>query len=536
MQQQEQRTPEPQAIEAEAKILGSVIMAPEIWTQVTRNLRADHFHETKHAVIYRALQMLVESGTHISAVTLTDCLRQEGALQMIGGSTYIMDLLSCVATTEKTQIDKYCKIIADRWLQRSLISFGQDLISSAVGDPHELIRLSVESLSRMNGSMGGGDQRMIQAAIDGRALRDTEIRKPESIVGDGILTESSFVLCYGKPGMGKTWLTLQMALAVASGTPWLGIPTKKRRVGVLELELHQYYLRQRLLALAKNMDPELAEEALANIEFLCRPAYRGVVDIMEPPSRDGLISWIQGHGLGVLVLDAMSRIHFASENNAQEMGRVLAGIERIRDETQAGIWGVHHEPKESKDTNLSDLDAARGSSRFQSDPHTMMRLKLFRGSTVLTFAKMNLGEVPDDLYLKRQENGQFEVIKPPESPADIRERNAMKAENLLLKAGTDGLTTKQAAEEMKLQPRTVKAYLDQVGDRVGRLYYHKSFGKAQLPLSGPPVPPLVENVQESPDHPDHPDQDVAEVLDYPEPDQEEEGAPDDPEPLFGYDD
>ena len=43
---------------------------------------------------------------------------------------------------------------------------------------------------------------------------------------DGIITENGLTVLYGAPGAGKSFIALDMALSIANGVEWQGMPTK----------------------------------------------------------------------------------------------------------------------------------------------------------------------------------------------------------------------------------------------------------------------------------------------------------------------
>lgn len=477
----------PQSLEAEVQVLGAILLDPELLPIVAKTVLPLHFYSKQNGLIYSTMLRLAEMGTHVSAVTIVDQLRQQDKLEQAGGILYMGELQTSCATTAGT--DHYTNLILDRYLQRSIVKFGEQLVElgPTSDNPHEFLRLAGDALAKMNGSTGGGDRRLIHGAILGSQLYLKNVKKPESVVGEGIMTESSFILLYGRPGLGKTWLALQLALAVSQGKPWLGLETKRRGVGVVELEMHEYYLKDRIMELTKSMEKGEALQALGNIEFICRPNFSGPVDLLEPATRDGIISWVQEHGVGLLILDALSRVHTADENYAQEMGKVLAAIERIRDETGCCILVLHHEPKgDTREKNpISDLDAARGSSRLQSDPHTMIRLKMWKGGLVLTFPKMNLGPQHEDIYLERGQEG-YVVRSAPLDSETRKEMSLAKIEDALLNAGPEGTNLHALAESSGVTIRTIKARLGEmkVLQPTKGLYIHPSFSPTQMPLMG----------------------------------------------------
>lgn len=77
--------------------------------------------------------------------------------------------------------------------------------------------------------------------------------------------------------------------------------------------------------------------------------------------KDLLIEEIKARGIGMVILDTLSYVHQAEdENSAADMKPVMANLKRIAKESNASIVLVHHAGKGSKDKSISER--GRGSS------------------------------------------------------------------------------------------------------------------------------------------------------------------------------
>ncbi len=137
-------------------------------------------------------------------------------------------------------------------------------------------------------------------------LLRAELARPAQLVDPFIAAGTAGFLA-GPPNVGKSWLLYAIALAVATGTPWLGrFPARPGRVLVVDEESTDYYIRERLLMLAAGLG--LADDDLP-IRFLVNHGLR-VDDARGFAALDAEMS---AHRPDLVLADSLIRLHGAEE-------------------------------------------------------------------------------------------------------------------------------------------------------------------------------------------------------------------------------
>ena len=187
-------------------------------------------------------------------------------------------------------------------------------------------------------------------------------------------------------GTGKTMALIQLAIAVATGTPWLGhySTPKSGRVLLALGEEDEEEMRRRLFQAVKALSVSTSERAhvMANIDvlplagesvaFVSKDARTG--DVCELPTIEQLREQLraratdaQGHEpWRLIILDPLSR--FAGPDTETDNSAATRFIQTVESLTKApgnpAVLLAHHTPKSArgKDTESLDTNAARGSS------------------------------------------------------------------------------------------------------------------------------------------------------------------------------
>ncbi len=142
----------------------------------------------------------------------------------------------------------------------------------------------------------------------------------------------------GAPKTGKSFFALELAVAVASGTPAAG----RFAVGapgpvlLLAAEDPPAVVVQRLAALAT-----AREHALATlpVDVIVESGWR------LPDGLDRLAATVVHRQARLLILDPLIRVHRADENSAAEMAVVLDGLRTLARATDCAVLLVHHTRK-----------------------------------------------------------------------------------------------------------------------------------------------------------------------------------------------
>jgi KaiC/GvpD/RAD55 family RecA-like ATPase len=184
-------------------------------------------------------------------------------------------------------------------------------------------------------------------------------------------------LVNGTPKAGKTWLALDLALSVASGTPALGVYPIPRAGPVLlfAAEDPPATIRARLEGLAASRDLSLASLPLHVI-------LASSLRLDQPVDQARLVAAVERHSPRLLVLDPFVRLHRINENSAQEVSGVLAYLRDLQRRCDVAVLVVHHARKAGAGAAQAGL-SLRGSGDFYAWGDELLHLRRRRASLEL---------------------------------------------------------------------------------------------------------------------------------------------------------
>lgn len=141
----------------------------------------------------------------------------------------------------------------------------------------------------------------------------------------------------GTPKAGKTWLALEMALAVASGQPCLGrFPVKNPGPVILFCaEDGPRAVQERVAGLAKARGIDFARLAVGWIDA-------ATIWLDDPKHQKRLALTVAAMKPRLLVLDPLVRLHRGDENSASDIANVLGYLRGLQREHHVAIVLVHH--------------------------------------------------------------------------------------------------------------------------------------------------------------------------------------------------
>lgn len=147
----------------------------------------------------------------------------------------------------------------------------------------------------------------------------------------------------GPPKVGKTWLSLDLATSVSSGTPCLGaFPVDKPGPALLYLaEDSLHSARARVEGLCQHRGIGLQQ---ADLHFITAPALR--LDREDDTRR--LRATVEQIRPRLLLLDPFVRLHARDENDSGAISAILAGLRQLQRACDVAIVLVHHTRKNGR--------------------------------------------------------------------------------------------------------------------------------------------------------------------------------------------
>jgi hypothetical protein len=163
----------------------------------------------------------------------------------------------------------------------------------------------------------------------------------------------------GEPKCCKSFLALDLAVAVASGAPCVRrfAVARTGRVLLFAAEDALHVVRQRLAGIARAAGRELAD---LDIQVITAPSVR--LDVER--DRDALTETVAKLRPRLLVLDPFVRLHRIDENISGEVAPLLAYLRELQRRYHVAVVLVHHARKGG--AKMRAGQALRGSSEFHA--------------------------------------------------------------------------------------------------------------------------------------------------------------------------
>lgn len=182
---------------------------------------------------------------------------------------------------------------------------------------------------------------------------------------DGILRQGHKMLLAGPSKAGKSFALIELCIAIASGSEWLGWSCTKGKVLYVNLELD----RPSALHRFKDVIEEIGQnyKCIKNIDLWNLRGKSVPMDKLAPK----LIRRAQKKGYIAVVIDPIYKVITGDENSAGDMAKFANQFDKIATELGCAVIYCHHHSKGSQ-AGKKSMDRASGSGVFARDPDALL--------------------------------------------------------------------------------------------------------------------------------------------------------------------
>ena len=199
----------PMNLEAERSVIGSILLDNEARDKIPF-LKVTHFCNPTNAEIFAACDAILDRDGVVDSITLAEELDGKGRLEECGGVDYILKILETVA--HATHVEHYARIVYEKCRRRVIQTRCEQMLEGVDSEKKVDDLLAAFDLSDIAGS-GGPD------LLNTVTVADVE---PESVswLWPGRIPIGKCTLFVGMPGVGKSFVSCDIAARVTTGRAW----------------------------------------------------------------------------------------------------------------------------------------------------------------------------------------------------------------------------------------------------------------------------------------------------------------------------
>ncbi len=388
----------PHSLEAEASVLGGLLLDNSAWDRVGDMLTDQDFYRFEHRLIFAAISTLINGSRPADVITVYENLQALGKADEAGGLAYLNSLAQYVPSA--SNIRRYAEIVRERSILRKLVSVSDEIATHAFNTQGREVAQILDEAEQKIFSIGEEGSRMKQGfqSMDSLVVElldrvEEMSQNPNDITGvptgfydfdrmTSGLQPGDLIVLAARPSMGKTALAINIAEHVALHE---GLP-----VAVFSMEMGASQLAIRIVGSIGRIDqsrlrtgklsadewPRLTEsiEKLRNVSL----------HIDETPGltpselRANARRLARQCGkLGLIVVDYLQLMSGSSsdgDNRATEIGEISRGLKMLAKELQCPVIALSQlnrsvETRTDKRPMMSDL---RESGAIEQDADVIM--------------------------------------------------------------------------------------------------------------------------------------------------------------------
>ena len=385
---------QPQSLEAEQSVLGSILIDSRCIADIVGILKPEDFYLQQNRDIYETVYAMFNFSETIDPVTVLDKMRELGVYQD-NSRDYILQLMEITPTAANAV--RYANIVREKAMLRGLADAASDIsetVYSQVGTPAEILESAEKKIYALRKGERGESLEHIGTVLHKVFDRLAELSQSDSAIpglSTGLrdldmkingLNKSDLLLVAARPAMGKSAFALNLGMNVAK--------KYKKTVAIFNLEMSREQLAMRLLAsesfieLQKLATGKLSEEEWGKLCMASAALSQTDVRIDDNPSvtvADINAKCRRLDNLGLVVIDYLQLMQGsgygkASENRVTVVGEISRALKIMAKELNVPVICLSQlsravESRTDKRPILSDL---RESGAIEQDADSVMFL------------------------------------------------------------------------------------------------------------------------------------------------------------------
>jgi replicative DNA helicase len=443
----------PHSLEAEAAVLGGILLDNTALDRVAEHVSAEDFYREAHRKIFRAASELSQRSEPIDLLTLTEALKTRGELAEVGGAAYVSELADRALSAANIQY--HARIIREKAILRGLIATASEIVSRGYEAREEVARFVDEAEQAIyqiaERKTRGAFTRVGDMITETFRHIEQLYERKEMVTGVATgftdldrmtagLQPSDLIIVAGRPSMGKTSFCLNIAehVAIENG---IGVA-----VFSLEMSKEQLVLRmlcsQARVDLSKVRTGFLAQKDFPRLAEAAGRIHDAPIYVDDTPALSALelrakarrLKRDKDAKLGLIIVDYLQLMRGSStrdDSREQEISQISGSLKALAKELRLPVIALSQLNRQVEGRNppkprMADL---RESGAIEQDADVIAfiyRDELYnpqsrdQGVAEIIIAKQRNGPVGDVRLAFRSEYTRFENFEEalPDLSAD----------------------------------------------------------------------------------------------------------------------